>query len=97
VEHLRERVRGGRGDGPIGRLTLRQERARFRAALRDVGERAQRDVVRVVDRNDPLRFSVRLQPLLVRREIGAAEAAAVDERFSKAWSAADVRLTASRF
>jgi tetratricopeptide (TPR) repeat protein len=33
----------------------------------------------------------------LRAQGNSAEAAAVDQRFSKAWSAADVRLTASRF
>ena len=33
----------------------------------------------------------------LRAQGKSAEAAAVDQRFSKAWSAADVKLTASRF
>jgi len=69
------------------------------AALLNAGQSAQ---AAAVYREDLKRFPENGWSLFglaaaLRAEGKSAEAAAVDQRFSKAWSAADVRLTASRF
>ena len=69
------------------------------AALLKAGQNAQAEVVY---REDLKRFPENGWSLFglaaaLRAQGKSAEAAAVDQRFSKAWSAADVRLTASRF
>ena len=69
------------------------------AALLNAGQSAQAEAVY---REDLKRFPENGWSLFglaaaLRAQGKSAEAAAVDQRFSKAWSAADVRLTASRF
>jgi tetratricopeptide (TPR) repeat protein len=69
------------------------------AALLNAGQSAEAEAVY---REDLKRFPENGWSLFglaaaLRAQGKSAEAAAVDQRFSKAWSAADVRLTASRF
>jgi tetratricopeptide (TPR) repeat protein len=69
------------------------------AALLNAGQGAEAEAVY---REDLKRFPENGWSLFglaaaLRAQGKSAEAAAVDQRFSKAWSAADVRLTASRF
>jgi tetratricopeptide (TPR) repeat protein len=69
------------------------------AALLNAGQSAEAEAVY---REDLKRFPENGWSLFglaaaLRAQGKAAEAAAVDERFAKAWSAADVKLTASRF
>jgi tetratricopeptide (TPR) repeat protein len=69
------------------------------AALLKAGQNAEAEAVY---REDLKRFPENGWSLFglaaaLRAQGKSAEAAAVDQRFSKAWSAADVRLTASRF
>ena len=69
------------------------------AALLKAGQNAEAEAVY---REDLKRFPENGWSLFglaaaLRAQGKSAEAAAVDQRFSKAWSAADVKLTASRF